>query len=84
MAEPTLSEHQRNWKMQDPDGMSARRVFAMNRVIAARKHLFAALDDCLNYGFSECEMDELYELERTVLKYIRFCQKETKGGRNEL
>lgn len=80
MDEQVLSERQRNWKMQDPDGVSARRVFAMNRVIVARRQLFAALDDCLNHGFSESEMDELYEHERTVLKYIRFCQKETNGG----
>ncbi|ATJ90426.1 hypothetical protein HK16_09750 [Acetobacter senegalensis] len=75
MADQALSERRINWNTQDYERM----VPLRDRVIAARKELFAALDDFLNHGFSEHEMDELYEHERKVLEYVRFCQKVSRG-----
>ncbi|MFT8444307.1 MAG: hypothetical protein ABF751_09890 [Acetobacter orientalis] len=43
----------------------------MARILQRRRELMAALNEATSYGYTEAEVDELYETEATVLKNAR-------------
>lgn len=47
------------------------RAEGMRRILACRRALMAALKDARNYGYSEAEIDALYETEALVFQNIR-------------
>ncbi|MFS8368374.1 hypothetical protein ACJRO0_12905 [Acetobacter oryzifermentans] len=47
------------------------RTEGMRRILACRRALMSALNDAINYGYSDAEIDELYEAEASVFKNMR-------------
>lgn len=47
------------------------RTEGMRRILACRHALMSALKDAIDYGYSDAEIDELYETEASVFKNMR-------------
>lgn len=47
------------------------RAEGMRRILACRRALVAALNDARNYGYSEAEIDELFQTEALVFQNMR-------------
>lgn len=47
------------------------RVQGMQRILEKRRALIAALDEAIGYGFTEVEVDELYETEAMFFRNAR-------------
>lgn len=47
------------------------RVQGMSRILQCRRELMAALNEATSYGYTEAEVDELYETEAAVLRGAR-------------
>lgn len=70
MAVSSITPDRHNLKpISGPDNMI--RIVCMQNVLKCRRALMAALDEATIYGFTEAEVDALYETEATVFSNAR-------------